>query len=142
MRITDLIESVDFEFPGYSETVQIRGNDNVRYNNKTLFIDITTPFELTEYFNRIDGREVEIEEIRGEIARTIEIKLKFVDVLNGYSDFEYLDIFKAANISECSDPSFSLAKITEEINADFLSSDLLHGEEGLEIFVNLVSIEE
>lgn len=138
MKTTDMIDSIELSFEGYSEFIEVRGHDNVRSDGRYLSIDASTPFDLYDYPLAINGRDVEIESMKGTIDRTINICLDSVDTMTGQVIVRIMsDEFQSAEITECSDTNYSLAEITDAVNKAFLNNDLLHGEEGLEVTVNI-----
>ena len=47
------------------------------------------------------------------------------------------DVFRSAEITECSAQNHTLDEINKDVNKAFANDDLLHGEEGLEVKVNI-----
>lgn len=138
MKIKDIIESVELSFDGYSKVIEVQGRNYVTCRGQYLAIAVSTPFELYDYSLDIDDSYIEIDSMKGDIDRTITICIESIDIMTGQVIARIVsDEFQAAEITECSDKNYSLAEITEDINKAFANNDLLHGEEGLEITVNI-----
>ena len=138
MKIKDIIESVELSFDGYSSTIEVQGRNYVTCRGQYLAIDVSTPFELYDYPLEINDSYVEIDSMKGSIDRVLTICIESIDIITGQVIARIAsDVFQAAEISECSDKNYSLAEITNDVNKAFANNDLLHGEEGLEITVNV-----
>ena len=139
MRLTDVIESIELSFDDYySEIIEIKGNDDVRCNGQHMTIDVTTPFSDCDYPYWTGDDYEEIDYIKGEIDRTLNLEIGEIDFTSGHANVRIIsDVFQAAEITECSDPRRSLDDVTKAVNEDFANGDLLHGAEGLEVKVNI-----
>lgn len=138
MRINDIIESIELSFDDYSEVIEIKGNDNVKCDGQRITLDVTTPFSDCDYPFWTGSDYEEIDYIKGYIARTLNLEIGAVNLTDGRANVRIIsDVFQLAEITECSDPRRSLDEVTKAVNEDFANSDLLHGEEGLEVKVNI-----
>ena len=142
MRLIDLIENIELSFPKYSATFEAKDNNRISVGKNFVMFDATTPFDLVDYLALINDNEVVIDEIRGSINRTIKIEFKFIDMLNGYSDFVVHNMSQSVEIEECSDSRIDLRDLSQEIESSISSGKLPHDEEGLEVYVNIVRLED
>lgn len=138
MKIKDIIESIEVSFDGYSNTIEVQGRNYVTCRGQYLAIAVSTPFELYDYPLEINDSYVEIDSMKGSIDRVLTICIESIDIITSQVIARIAsDEFQAAEITECSDKNYSLAEITDDVNKAFANNDLLHGEEGLEITVNI-----
>ena len=138
MKIKDIIESIELSFDGYSKTIEVQGRNYVTCRGQYLAIAVSTPFELYDYPLDVDDSYIEIDSMKGTIDRVLTICIESIDIMTGQVIVRIVsDEFQAAEITECSDKNYSLAEITEDVNKAFANNDLLHGEEGLEVSVNI-----
>lgn len=138
MKTTDIIESIELSFDDYSEIIEIKGNDDVKCNGQYITIDVTTPFSDCDYPFWTGEDYEEIDYIKGYIDRTLNLEIGAVNITSGHANVRIIsDVFQAAEITECSDPRRSLDEVTKAVNKDFVDGELLHGEEGLEVKVNI-----
>ena len=142
MRLIDLIEDIELAYPKYTATFGVKDNKRILAGKNFIMFDVTTPLDLEDYSALIDGREVEIAEIRGSIDRAIKIEFKFIDVLESYSDFVVEDTIQSVEIEECSDSSIDLRELSQEIESAILNDKLPHDKEGLEVRVNIIRLED
>lgn len=142
MRLIDLIEDIELAYPKYTATFGVKDNKRILVGKNFIMFDVTTPLDLEDYSALIDGREVEIAEIRGSIDRAIKIEFKFIDMLESYSDFVVEDTIQAVEIEECSDSSIDLRELSQEIESAILNDRLPHDKEGLEVRVNIIQLED
>lgn len=138
MKIKDIIESIEVSFDGYSNTIEVQSRNYVTCRGQYLAIAVSTPFELYDYPLEINDSYVEIDSMKGTIDRVLTVCIESIDIITGQVIARIVsDEFQAAEITECSDQNYSLDKITDDVNKAFVNNDLLHGEEGLEVTVNL-----
>lgn len=138
MKINDIIESIELSFDDYSEVIEVQGHDYVQCNGRYLSFDASTPFDLYDYPFWTSEGYWEIDYMKGTIDRTITICIESIDIMSGQVIARITsDVFQAAEIDECSDSKYSLTDINKDVNESFADGDLLHGEEGLEIKVNI-----
>lgn len=142
MRLIDLIEDIELAYPKYTATFGVKDNKRILAGKNFIMFDVTTPLDLEDYAALINGEEVEIAEIRGSIDRAIKIEFKFIDILEGYSDFVVEDTIQAVDIEECSDSSINLRELSQEIESAILNDKLPHDKEGLEVRVNIIQLED
>ena len=142
MRLIDLIEDIELAYPKYSATFEVKDNKRILAGKNFIMFDVTTPLDLEDYSALINDEEVEIAEIRGSIKRTLKIEFKFIDILEGYSDFVAEDTIQAIEIEECSDSRIDLRDLSREIESAILDDRLPHDKEGLEVRVNIVQLED
>lgn len=138
MRINEIIESIELSFDNYSEVIRVQGHDDVKCNGRYLSFDASTPFDLYDYPFYTGEGYWEIDYMKGTIDRTITICVESIDIMSGQVIARIIsDVFQAAEITECSDSKYSLTDINKDVNESFADGDLLHGEEGLEVKVNI-----
>ena len=142
MRLIDLIEDIELAYPKYTATFGVKDNKRILAGKNFIMFDVTTPLDLEDYAAFINGKEVEIAEIRGSIDRAIKIEFKFIDMLESYSDFVVEDTIQSVEIEECSDSSIDLRELSQEIESAILNDKLPHDKEGLEVRVNIVQLED
>lgn len=142
MRLLDLIEDIELAYPKYTATFGVKDNKRILTGKDFIMFDVTTPLDLEDYLALINDNEVEINEIRGSIKRTIKIKFKFIDILEGYSDFVVEDTIQAVEIEECSDSRIDLRDLSQEIESAILDDRLPHDKEGLEVRVDIIQLED
>lgn len=142
MRLIDLIEDIELAYPKYTATFGVKDNKRILAGKNFIMFDVTTPLDLEDYSALIDGREIEIAEIRGSIDRAIKIEFKFIDILESYSDFVVEDTIQSVEIEECSDSSIDLRELSQEIESAILNDKLPHDKEGLEVRVNIIRLED
>ena len=142
MRLIDLIEDIELAYPKYSATFEVKDNKRILAGKNFIMFDVTTPLDLEDYSALINDEEVEIAEIRGSIKRTLKIEFKFIDILEGYSDFVAEDTIQAIEIEECSDSRIDLRDLSREIESAILDDRLPHDKEGLEVRVNIIQLED
>lgn len=138
MRINEMIESIELSFDNYSDVIEVQGNDAVKCNGRYLTFDTRTPFDLYDFPFETDTGYDDIDYMKGTIDRTITICIESIDIMSGQVSARITsDVFQSAEITECSDSKYSLTDINKDVNESFADGDLLHGEEGLEVKVNI-----
>ena len=138
MRINDIIESIELSFDNYSDVIEVQGRDDVKCNGRYLTFDATTPFDLYDFPFETDIGYDDIDYMKGSIDRTITICIESIDIMTGQVIARITsDVFQAAEITECSAQNHTLEEIDKDVNKAFADGDLLHGEESLEIRVNI-----
>lgn len=142
MKLIDLIENIELSFPKYSATFETKDNNRISVGKNFVMFDATTPLDLEDYPMLINDNEVVINEIRGSINRTIKIEFKFIDILNGYSDFVVHNMAQSVEIEECFDPRIDLRDLSREIESSILDGKLSHDVESLEVYVNIIRLED
>ena len=142
MRLIDLIENIELSFPKYSVIFEVKDNNRILAGKNFIMFDVTTPLDLVDYLALINDDEIEISEIRGLIKRALKIEFRFIDILEGYSDFVAEDTIQAVEIEECSDSRIDLRDLSQEIESAILDGKLPHDVEGLEVRVNIIRLED
>ena len=142
MRLIDLIENIELSFPKYSVIFEVKDNNRILAGKNFIMFDVTTPLDLVDYPALINDDEIEISEIRGLIKRALKIEFRFIDILEGYSDFVAEDTIQAVEIEECSDSRIDLRDLSQEIESAILDGKLPHDVEGLEVRVNIIRLED
>ena len=138
MRINDIIESIELSFDNYSDVIEVQGRDDVKCNGRYLSFDASTPFDLYDFPFETDTGYDDIDYMKGTIDRTITICIESIDIMTGQVIARITsDVFQAAEITECSAQNHTLEEINKDVNKAFANDDLLHGEEGLEVKVNI-----